>query len=116
MRELRRLGRLLGVDHELGDAAAVAEVDEDEAAVVAPARRPAGKGEPLADQRRGGLAAHVGRASVIASSLPRTSACATGSSCAPWRRTIAPAAPTITVVGAPDRPAWVSWPLSERPA
>ena len=60
VRELRRLGRLLGVDHELGDAAAVAEVDEDEPAVVAPARRPAGKDEPLADQGRGRLSAHVG--------------------------------------------------------
>ena len=43
LRELRRLGRMLRVDHELRDPGAVAEVDEDEPAVVAAARRPAGR-------------------------------------------------------------------------
>ena len=44
-RERRRLRRPLGIDHELRDARAVAEVDEHEPAVVAPARRPAGEGQ-----------------------------------------------------------------------
>ena len=43
LRELRRFGRMLGVDHELRDPGAVAEIDEDEPAVVASARRPAGR-------------------------------------------------------------------------
>ena len=42
-------GRALGVDHELHDARVVAEVDEDEAAVVSAARDPAGHGELLPD-------------------------------------------------------------------
>ena len=40
VRDLGRAGRVLGVDDELDDAALVAEVDEDEAAVVAARRRP----------------------------------------------------------------------------
>ena len=43
VRDLRRLRRVLGVEHELRHAALVAEVDEDETAVVAAARRPAGE-------------------------------------------------------------------------
>jgi hypothetical protein len=42
MRDLRRSRRVLGVDHELAQARPVAEVDEDKAAVVPPAMRPAG--------------------------------------------------------------------------
>ncbi len=41
--ELGRCGRVLGVDHELHDAALVSQVDEDEPAVVAPAGDPAGE-------------------------------------------------------------------------
>ena len=44
-----RLGRGLGVEDELDDAGAVAEVDEDEAAVVAAAMDPAGHAHVLAD-------------------------------------------------------------------
>jgi hypothetical protein len=48
LRERMRLGRRLRVEDELDDARAVAEVDEDEAAVVAPAVHPAGDADPLA--------------------------------------------------------------------
>ena len=41
------LGGVLGVDHELADAGLVAEVDEDEPAVVAPPRDPAGERRAL---------------------------------------------------------------------
>ena len=44
-----RLGRALGVDDELADAGLVAQVDEDEAAVVAALRDPAGERVPLPD-------------------------------------------------------------------
>ena len=47
MRDLRRRGRVLGVDHELAQTRSVAEVDEDKAAVIPPAMRPAGEREPL---------------------------------------------------------------------
>jgi hypothetical protein len=115
VRELRGLGRQLRVDHELRDPGAVAEVDEDEAAVVAAARRPAGERQPFADERLRGLAGHV-RAPGHRRILPTTSAWATASSCAPCARISASRARRITVVRAPERPACVSWPLSERPA
>ena len=59
VRELGRLGRELRVDHELRDPGAVAEIDEDEPAVVAAARRPAREGQLLSDELLAGLAAHV---------------------------------------------------------
>ena len=49
VRDLRRLGSALGVDHELRKPALVAEVDEDEPAVVAPLGRPAREREALTD-------------------------------------------------------------------
>ena len=107
VRELGCLRRQLRVDHELRDPGPVAQVDEDEAAVVAAARSPAREGQPLADELLGRLAAHVG-APGHRDSLPRRSAWATGSSCAPALRISASPARTITVVVAPDRPACVS--------
>ena len=56
-----RLGRALGVDHELHDARAVAQVDEDEVAVVAPPADPA---------RERQLAAGVLRARLPAQHVP----------------------------------------------
>src|SRR5690606_17874314 len=109
---------VLGVDHELGHAGAVAEVDEHEAAVVAPAGDPAGERDPLADELRARLAAHVGAPAGRRSHRrrgPTTSAWASGSSSCPRRRSVAPSGPTITIVRAPARPARVSWPFSERP-
>ena len=116
VRELGRLGRELGVDHELRDPAAVAQVDEDQAAVVAAARRPAGQHQRLTDERLRRLAGHVRAPRRHRDSLPRTSAWATGSSAAPDVRISASSARTMTVVAAPERPACVSWPFSERPA
>ena len=116
VRELGRLGRELRVDHELRDPAAVAQVDEDQAAVVAAACDPAGEDELLADELLRRLAGHVCAPGGHRDSLPRTSAWATGSSGSPARRISASSGRTITVVGAPERPACVSWPFSERPA
>ena len=115
VRELGRLGRPLGVDHELRDPGAVAEVDEDEPAVVAAARRPAGEGHAGADVLLAELAAHE-IAPAHPDSLPTMSAGAIGSSASPGRRSTALSGPTTTVAAAPSRPAWVSWPFSERPA
>src|SRR4029079_8281465 len=100
---------------ELRDPGAVAQVDEDEAAVVAPPRRPAGEGLPRAGVLLTEVAAHK-CPPAHADSLPTRSARSTGSSASPDRRSEAPSAPTTTVVAAPSRPAWVSWPFSDRPA
>ena len=106
LRELCRLGRMLGVDHELGDPGAVAEVDEDEPAVVTAAGRPAGQRLARADVLLAKLAAHdvpPGHAD----SLPTMSARASGSSACPGRRSTALSEPTTTVEAAPRRAAWV---------
>ena len=58
VRERERFGRPLGVDHELADAGAVAQVDEDEAAVVAARVRPARERQPLSDLFGANVAAH----------------------------------------------------------
>ncbi len=52
-----RLGRLVGIHHDLGDPVPVAEVEEDQVAVVPPPVDPAGQA---------GLAAGIGRAKVAA--------------------------------------------------
>ena len=57
VRDLRRVGGALGVDHELADPGVVPQIDEDEAAVVAAPRRPAGKRQLFADVRGGHFAA-----------------------------------------------------------
>ena len=55
-----RLGRALGIHHELHDAGAVAQVDEDEAAVIAPPADPARERQLAAGVLRARLAAqHV---------------------------------------------------------
>ena len=51
-----RLGRALGVEDELHEPGAVAQVDEDQAAVIAPPVHPAGHAHRLAGARRGQLA------------------------------------------------------------
>ena len=58
LRQLGRGRRALGVHHELHDTRPVAEVDEDEPAVIAAAGGPAGERQRLADVRRARLAAH----------------------------------------------------------
>ena len=55
---LGRRGRALGVDHELRDPRVVAKVDEDEPAVVTPARRPSGERQHLPDVLGSRVAAH----------------------------------------------------------
>ena len=114
MRDLGRLRRALGVDHELREAALVTQVDENEPAVVPPRCRPAGQGEPLPDV----LLAELARFQVAPShclSLSVSSAVGTSSSGCPGRRTTERSGPHSTIVVAPSRRAWVSWPLSERP-
>jgi hypothetical protein len=108
-----RLRGVLGVDDELDDAGVVAQVDEDEAAMVAPARRPAGQSQPFAHTFGARLAAHE-----VAPGHRRSpsSSSETTSSSAPVRRRSASPSRTITVVAAPSRPACVSWPFNERPA
>ena len=98
MADLRGFGRALGVEHELADAGPVAEVDEDEPAVVAPGIRPAGEGQPLADVVGPHLAAHE-----VAPGHAVTS-----------ERSVS--ASTTTTRSAPRRLACVRWPLTERPA
>src|SRR5207249_584456 len=100
---LRRLGRALRVDDELADSAAVAEVDEHEAAVVASARDPAREREPFADMLRPRLAAQHIAPRAHGESLRSTLSCGTVSSASPWRRRTASSLPTITVVAAPRR-------------
>src|SRR5256886_4470523 len=112
---LRRLGRAFRVDDELADPGLVAQVDEDQPAVVAAASDPAGECVTLADVARPDLScAEVAPAHT--DSLSASSSSGTSTSCVPAVRIVATAAPTTTVVRAPRRPACVSWPLSERPA
>ena len=70
-----RLERALGVDHELADPGAVAQVDEDEPAVVAPRVHPAGEDQALADV----LGPHLAAAEV-APRLPGSGAGQAGTS------------------------------------
>jgi hypothetical protein len=66
-----RLGCVLGVEDELEDAAAVANVDEGEAAEVAAAVYPAGDAKLLADTVGAQLARPVGPVAVLARGLQR---------------------------------------------
>ena len=105
----------LGIDHELADARLVAQVDEDETAVVAPAGRPARERHAPPDV----LGAHLAAAQVAPAhpvNLSRSSPTGTVVSGSPRRRIEARSPSTTTIVSAPSRWACVSWPLSERPA
>src|SRR4051812_36003202 len=114
VRDLGRVGRALGVDHQLRQAALVAQVDEDEPAVVTPPRGPAREGEALPDVLLAQLTRlHV--APLHARSLSASSAVGTSSSGCPLRRTFEVSGAHSTIAFAPRRPAWVSWPFSERP-
>ena len=109
-----RLRRALGVDDELADPRRVAEVDEDEPAVVAAPRDPAGERVSLSDV----LGPELAGSEVAPAHRLCTASASDGnsSSFSPARRTVAPSARTITVTSAPSRPACVSCPFSERPA
>src|SRR5207342_1297735 len=101
-----RLGRALRVDDELADARRVAQVDEDEPAVVAAARHPPRERAPFADEVTTELAcAEVAPAhseSTASASDENSASCSCG------RRSVAPSERTITVAFAPTRPACVS--------
>ena len=115
LRELGCVRRPLRVDHELRHARVVAQVDEDEPAVVAARVHPAGERQRLPDVLRTRVAAHD-VAPAHGDSLSRSASWETGSSALPARRSVAASALTTTTVDAPLLPACVSWPLSDRPA
>ena len=115
MGHLGCLRRALRVDHELRQAALVAEVDEDQAPVVAPSRRPAREGEAPADV----LLPELARLQVApphARSRSASSPVGTSSSSCPGLRTVERSGPHSTIAFAPRRRAWVSWPFIERSA
>ena len=114
VRDLCRLGRLVGVDDELHLAREVAQVDEDEPAVVAARVRPAGERDATAGVVRAQLAAHD-VAPAHASSSCRCSTPSTATSSSPLRRSVQPSASTSTIARACFWP-YEIWPLSERPA
>ena len=60
MRSFCNLGMFLGPEDDLGDAFAVAQIDENDAAVVAAGIDPAGKGDGLADVIYAELMAEMG--------------------------------------------------------
>ena len=114
--DLRRLRGAFGVHHELHDARVVAEVDEDETAVVSPARDPACHGELLPDVIGTDVAGIQVAPGVHPEILSTSSSSDAVTSGRPDSRTVAWPPFTITVQPAPRRPAWVSCPLTDRPA
>ena len=98
MRQLGRGGRVLRVDHDLDDAALVAQVDEDEPAEVAPPRDPAGERDRAALVARPQLAAELDRASVIGRERSDEVVERTTCSSAPAARIAASVARAITTV------------------
>ena len=85
-----RLGRVLGVEDDLHDALAVAEVDEGHAAVVAAVRHPPAEGDVLPRVRRAAARRRRGTASWFASSR----------SCRLVRPVVEPREPSRDVAGA----------------
>src|SRR5262249_36874264 len=116
VRELGCRGSVLGVDDELRDACLVAQVDEDEAAVVAARVDPAGERPGPALVLGARLAAAQRPPVTPRPSVAGSSSRPTRLSSAPRSRIVAAFAPTKTVARAPSRPACVSCPLRERPA
>src|SRR5262249_11191431 len=108
--------RALGVDDELDDPGVVAEVDKDEAAVIAPARDPAGDRDSAADVVRTEVAAVEVTPPVHPEILSTSSSSCAVQSSRPGSRTVARLPSTITVQPACNREAWPSWPFWERPA
>ncbi len=113
-----RLSGILGtlrVDDELQLARVVAQVDEDEAAVIAARVGPTGDGHAVADLVLPNLPA-IEVAPAHAVSVATTSSRETACSSRPSRLIVVPLARTITTVPAPLLPAWVICPLKDRPA
>ena len=116
VRDVRRLGGALRVDDELQLPGVVAQVDEDEAAVVAARVDPAGDGHAACRCARSGVRRSRGRAS---SRRERSDDVVERDHLLVARRRAGsplPSPRTITTVRAPLRPACVIWPLNERPA
>src|SRR5579885_1504924 len=116
VRGSRGVGRALRVDDELQLARVVAQIDEDEAAVVAARVGPAGHGEPPADVLGARFPAVDVAPAVHRTSVATTSSSATTCSSRPSRRIAASSPRTTTTVRAPVRPACVICPFTERPA
>jgi hypothetical protein len=55
----RKNGRPIRIEHDLQQSLAIAQVDEDDAAMIAPPMGPAGHGDHLTDQRLADLTAIV---------------------------------------------------------
>src|SRR5437588_622138 len=108
------LRRAFGIHDQLNDARVVAEVDEDQTAVVAAACDPAGDRDRAADVVRAERAA-VEVAPVHPEILSTSSSRPAVQSARPGSRTVARPPSTITVQPAPSRPACPIWPLCERP-
>jgi hypothetical protein len=101
---LRGLRAALGVDHELDDPGLVAEVDEDQPAVVPAARGPPGDPDRPADV----IPAKLTRAEIAPAHLLSSFAIASASGVLPG--------PTTTTRRALSRLACVRCPFGERPA
>ncbi len=82
-------------------AGVVAQVDEDEPAVIAPARSPAGEREPSPTCVERG-SPHMRSRQLIRDSLSRSSSWATVTSALPARRIVASPGPTTTVIVGSD--------------
>src|SRR5205823_6567686 len=111
---LRGVGRAFGIDDELDQARVVAEVDEDQAAVVTSTCNPPGDGDRAADVGAADRAA-VQIAPLHPEILSTSSSRPAVQSSRPGSRTVARPPSTITVHPAPSRPACPIWPFCERP-
>ena len=119
------VGGGLGVEDELDDPGAVAQVDEDQPAVVAAAVHPAGHAHGRVDvagaQLAGPRVAVEVRARGPHRALPPRMWCITVSGstvfCSPISMSLreVPSSPRIATKRAPARSACLSWPFSERP-
>ncbi len=105
VRDLCSVGRALGVDDELDDAGVIAEVDEDQSAVVAAPRDPPGDRDRLSDPLRADLAAIEIAPAVHLEILSTTSPSGAVKSSRPGCRTVAFSPSTRTVQPAPSRAA-----------
>ena len=105
VRDLRGLGRPLGIDDELDDARVIAQVDEDQPAVVAAARDPPGDVDRLAHALGGHLAGVEIAPGVHPVILSTTVSSGALKSSRPCWRTVAFSPSTRTVHPAPSRAA-----------
>src|SRR5262249_53286005 len=107
--DLERLRRPLRIDHELADAGAVAEVDEDEAAQVTSTSDPAREDDRLVLVRRADVAAHEVaplHAATVRVSRNQWASCGTGTSIcsepAPLLKSVTFPSATVNTARAPS--------------